>query len=303
MTTPSAGIHHVTAIAGNAAANRQFYTELLGLRFVKRTVNFDDPGTWHLYYGDENGRPGTLMTFFPWGDGATGRRGTRGITEVAFAVPQEALGFWSARLAKHGVKTQEAAGGGMIRFDDPDGIRLALAAVAAPDSQGWEGGPVPPDHAIRAFHSVTFSVREPDRTGALLQEVFGYTPSESDSSLFLPSGNPAGGAVRLAQDSGTRSSWGAGTVHHVALRCSGAEEQERVREAIESRGLRVTPIVDRRYFKSIYFTEPGGILLEVATDPPGMAIDEPVDALGERLMLPTWLEPQRAAIEGNLPPL
>ncbi len=303
MTLHSAGIHHVTAIAGNAAANRRFYTDVLGLRFVKRTVNFDDPGTWHLYYGDELGRPGTLMTFFPWGNGAGARRGTRGVMQVAFAVPEEALGYWRQRLTSSGLEVEEAEGGRALRFADPDGIGLALTAASPPDSEPWAGGPVPPEHTIRAFHSVTFSVREPDRTRELMQDIFGYTPAEGDPALLIPSGNAGGGAVRVVEDAGTRSSWGAGVVHHVAFRCAGSAEQEQIQQALTDRGLRVTPIVDRRYFKSIYFTEPGSILLEVATDQPGMAIDEPREALGERLVLPTWLEPQRATIEAQLPPL
>lgn len=303
MTPPSAGLHHVTAISGPARRNADFYLDVLGLRLVKRTVNYDDPGTYHLYYGDAIGSPGSLITFFPWEGGAGGRPATRGVTEVAYAVPEGSLAYWQDRLKEHRIEAAptEREGAPGLTFSDPDGLRLALVEAAEPGS-AWEGGPIPPEHGAGLFHSVTFTVADGGPTRALLEEVLGFRAAGE----WLHPGREGArtGAIRLLADpEGRGSSFGSGAVHHVAFRCADSMEQEAIQRTVMERGLNVSPVMDRRYFKSIYFREPGGILLEVATDPPGMAIDEPLDSLGDNLMLPTWLEPQRAAVEGQLPAL
>ena len=306
------GLHHVTAIAGGAPENLHFYTEVLGLRLVKRTVNFDAPDTYHLYYGDSAGRPGTLLTFFPFGPVRRGRAGPGMATEIAFAVPKGALPYWQGRLAEHDVKTTpgERFGESSLRFTDPDGmtLRLVEAGGAGPGEpeEPEDARQAPPPHAVRSFHSVALCLDDPEPTARLLTDLLGWDEvGEDDGRLRLraPGGGRASALDLLAAPDGERGRGGAGTVHHIAFRASDEDDQQAWREELLGEGLRVTPVKDRQYFQSIYFREPGGVLFEIATDGPGFLIDEPKEALGTSLKLPDWLEPRRSEIERQLPPL
>jgi glyoxalase family protein len=300
------GVHHVTAIAGDPQTNIDFYAGVLGLRLVKLTVNYDDPSTYHLYYGDGQGHPGTILTFFPWPGAARGRIGTGQLTVTSFAVPEGALEFWQKRLREHSVEFQESRS----PFDerglslaDPDGLQLEL--VSSPDAnpdRAWKHGPVPANYATRGFHHVTLSEEGYERTAALLTETLGFRLLASEGNRFRYAIS-AGGAGTIADvvctPAGRAGRVSVGTVHHVAWRTPTDEQQVKWREAL--RAYNVTPVIDRKYFHSIYFREPGGVLLEIATDPPGFAIDEPADALGTHLLLPPWLEPSRRKLEAILP--
>jgi len=309
------GIHHVTAIATDPQRNVDFYTGVLGLRLVKRSVNMDDPGTHHLYYGDETGSPGTILTFFPWPLARRGSRGAGQATVTAFAVPEGSLGWWRERLEAHGVPHDDPArrfGEEALAFLDPDGLKLELVADAgAAGRVPWAGGPVPERHAVRGFHSVTLTLADGEATATLLTTGMGLRAAGEQSRqegerLRFAAGDPGdpGTLVDVVVAPGRgRGSVAAGTVHHVAWRVPGDREQLALRESLIGRGLEPTPVVERHYFRSVYFREPGGVLFEIATDPPGFTVDEPVAGLGSALRLPPWLEPQRARIEAALPPL
>lgn len=312
------GIHHVTALAGGPQANLDFYGGVLGLRLVKKTVNFDDPATYHLYYGDELGRPGTLLTFFPWPLARRGQLGAGQATTTSFAVPEGSLGYWSERLRRHGASAGEPRRRGedeeVLRLADPDGLELELVAhaggagvAAGGEGRPWEGGPVPAAHAIRGLFGVTLTEWNADRTAEMLTGTLGFRlEAEAGERLRFVVGEAGAAGTRLdllAQPAAARGRISAGTVHHVAWRVAGDDEQRAWHRELSERGLHVTPIMDRQYFHSIYFHEPGGVLFEIATDPPGFAIDESVAELGSALKLPPWLEPSRAEIESVLPPL
>lgn len=307
------GLHHITAIAGAPQPNVEFYTRLLGQRLVKRTVNFDDPGTYHLYYGTGSGAPGTILTFFPWMGIAQGRRGTHQATEIQYRVPEGSLGWWAERLSaanaivngpsqRSGVGVNEE----YLVVLDPDGLKLELVSSAeplvTPYPAGTEGG-VPEAKALRGFHGVTLTLEQTEPTLRLLTEVFGYTVQGTHvNRTRLVSAD--GGRVDVVAAPGERHGWvSGGTVHHVAFRARNDAHQDELREALLQRGFNVTPRLDRQYFHSIYFREPGGVLFEIATDPPGFTADEAPDQLGRALKLPPWLEADRAAIEAALPPL
>jgi glyoxalase family protein len=299
-------IHHVTAIAGPARRNVDFYVRTLGLRLVKRTVNFDDPGTWHLYFGDDAGRPGTIMTFFPWGDAAPGRFGTGETHETAFRVPAGSIDDWTARLAEADVDFDmpvERFGERVLAFRDPDGTRLAL--VGSADARTADARTA--DGAIDGFHGVTLVVAEPSRTARILTDVLGFVrDGEADGRLrFRAPGAAIGSVVDLRRATDlARGRLGAGTVHHVAFRAADdADQAAMVKRLGEEHGLRTTEQKDRNYFRSVYFREPGGVLFEIATDDPGFAVDEPAETLGTALRLPAFLEPRRAEIEAHLPAL
>ncbi len=311
MTRATAGIHHITAIASDPQRNVDFYCGVLGLRLVKRTVNFDDPGTYHLYYGDESGRPGTLLTFFPWLGAAPGRAGSGLASAVAFSIPEGATGHWTERLERFEIAFE----GPSLRFDetvivlrDPDGLELDLVAHAgAAAREPWRDGPVGAAHAIRGFHGVTLAETGYERTAALLTGVLGFRRErEEGNRVRFAAGAGSGAAGRVdvvCLLDALPGSMGAGTMHHVAWRATDDDDQLGYRRALIAERLDVTPVVDRQYFRSIYFHEPGGVLFEIATDPPGMTVDEPVERLGESLRLPPWLEPDRARIERRLPPI
>jgi glyoxalase family protein len=305
------GIHHVTAISGPVRRNLAFYAGTLGLRLVKKTVNFDDPGTYHLYYGDEVGRPGTILTFFPWEHVARGRVGVGETQETVLRVPAGSIGYWVQRFVENGVAHQapeKRFGETVLPFQDPDGMRLALAAVPGAEGEvGWGGGGVPAEHAIRGFHSVSLLLREAPPTGAILTDVFGFSEVGREGSMlrFAADGTEVGGIIdiRVAGDF-LRGRQGGGSVHHVAFRApDDAAEFAMVRKLADNHGIRTTEQKDRNYFRSVYFREPGGVLVEIATDTPGFAVDEPPASLGQSLKLPAQYEVRRKAIEAALPAL
>ena len=309
MSAHTSGIHHVTAIAGEPQRNADFYVGVLGLRMVKKTVNFDDPGTYHLYYADGAGTPGTVMTFFPWAGAPRGRIGSGQLTVTSFSIPATFLGYWTERLVEQGVrfeKPEDRFGETILRFPDPDGLRLELVATADEGREGWSDGPAPAEHAVRGFHHVMLTVADPSRTAKLVTETLGFRQTgeaEGRTRYEAGEGGP-GNTVDLADGTGfPRGTIGVGTVHHVAFRVPDDETQLALREEVAALGYNVTPVLDRNYFRSIYFREPGGVLFEIATDLPGFAVDEEVEHLGEDLKLPPWIEPQRDQLEEVLPPL
>ncbi|KFU81459.1 glyoxalase family protein [Amycolatopsis lurida] len=310
MSIKTSGLHHVTAIGGDPQRNADFYTRALGLRLVKTTVNFDDPGTYHLYYGDESGKPGSLMTFFPWRDAPKGRHGTGQATTTSFSVPESSLGWWKRHLAENRVESSQgrnADGEETLTFLDPDGLELALVAHPQGDPRDpWDTKLVPAEHAIRGLHSVTLSVSQEDATAGMLTDGLGLTFVHQDGNRLRFSagaGGPGALVDVLVTPDAPRGLVAAGTVHHVAWRAPDEDTQAAWRDELIDDGVNVTSILDRQYFRSIYFREPGGTLLEVATDEPGFAIDEPLLELGRALKLPPWLEPKREDIEAMLPKL
>lgn len=304
------GIHHVTAIAGAARRNLDFYTRVLGLRLVKKTVNFDDPGTYHLYYGDETGQPGTILTFFPWEHAAPGRVGVGQVQETAFRVPLAAIGYWTHRLVEKGVRHRAPVrrfGEPVLAFEDPHGTPLALVGVAGAEAEpAWTGPAVPAEHAIRGLHGVTLLVGDAAPTAAILTDVFGFAEAGREGALVrLEAGAGPGRVVqiRVAGDV-LPGRQGGGSVHHVAFRAADdAVQAAMVARLAGAHGIAATEQKDRTYFRSVYFREPGGVLFEIATDAPGFAADEPPASLGQALKLPRTLEPLRARIEAVLPGL
>lgn len=304
------GIHHITAIAGDPQANLDFYAGTLGLRLVKLTVNFDDPGTYHLYYGDGVGTPGTILTFFPWPGAPRGRHGTGQVTESAFAIPAGAIAYWTERLKAAGVAVGtplERFGEPVLSFADPDGLKVELIATARADAnRAYGGGAVPPDYAIRGFHSATLREEGYQRTAALLTKTMEFELAQQDGNRFryeAGDGGPGATVDVVCSPEERRGAVLAGTVHHIAWRTPDDAQQAEWLAEVTRQGYNSSPVMDRKYFHSIYFREPGGILFEIATDAPGFAVDEPPETLGTRLVLPPWLEPTRAEIERALPPL
>lgn len=311
--SPTAGIHHVTAICGDPQRNIDFYAGVLGLRLVKRTVNFDDPQTYHLYYGDEVGHPGSLITFFAWPGAERGRVGPGQIAVTSFAVAPDALGFWIERLLRHGVKyrgpTSRRAGTvheQVLSFEDGDGLMLEIIATPlAADRVGWEGPPgISAASAIRCIHGVTIWAEDGELTSSLLVDQLGLEriDEEGTTQRFAAGKRGARSVVDVRTVGGfPRGNISVGTVHHVAWRVGSDRAEIEQREQLLARGLQPTPVIDRRYFHSVYFYEPSGVLFELATEAPGFLIDESRVNLGEDLMLPPWLESDRALIVGALP--
>ena len=305
------GLHHVTAIASDPQWNLDFYVGLLGLRFVKRTVNFDDPGTYHFYFGDNRGTPGTILTFFPWPGARRGIRGTGQVQATAFAISPGSVGYWLERLKQQHVtaeKTSPRFGEEVIRFVDPDGLLIELIASSSPARvEPWLDSPIPAEHALHGFHSVSAALEGYERTARLLTDSFGYRLIAESGNRFRfasPDDTAPGRIVGLLclPDTGT-GRVAAGSVHHIAFRAKDEAEQLKWREHLVELGHNVTPVIDRVYFRSIYFREPGGILFEIATEPPGFALDEKLDELGMCLRLPPWMESARSQIERILPPI
>jgi glyoxalase family protein len=304
------GLHHVTAIAGQPQPNIDFYTGVLGLRLVKLTVNFDDPTTYHLYYGDGQGHPGTILTFFPWPGAPRGRIGTGQLTVTSFAIPEPSLSYWRERLRKRGVEFecgQSDFGEDRIFFRDPDGLQLELVSTtqAEPD-RVWERGPVPADHAVRGFHHVTVSENGHELTASLLTDTLGFRQVGREGNRFryaVADGSSSTMIDLVCAPEGRPGRVAVGTVHHVAWRTATDDEQVHWRDTLIARQCDVTPVIDRQYFHSIYFREPGGVLFEIATDPPGFATDEDIEHLGSSLKLPPWLESARPDLERLLPPV
>ncbi len=309
MNTDTTGIHHVTAIAGDPQRNVDFYVGLLGLRLVKKTVNFDDPGTYHLYYGDGAGSPGSIMTFFPWAGSPAGLQGTGQLAVTAFSIPEGSLGYWTDRLIDGGIRFEKLTrrfDDTVVAFADPDGMKLEIIASPNDDRKPWQDGPVPAEHAVRGFHHVTLSERDPARTTKLMTGTLGFRQvEEGDGRWRLEAGDGGPGNLVDVVDGSrdSRGRMGVGTVHHVAFRADNDDHLLAIREEVAGLGYDVTPVLDRNYFHSIYFREPGGVLFEIATDPPGFAADEAPEELGRSLKLPPWLEERRPEIEEALTPL
>jgi glyoxalase family protein len=304
------GIHHITAIAGDARRNYEFYSKVMGLRLVKKTVNFDDPGTYHFYFGDEVGTPGTILTFFPWMDINPGYIGTGMATEINYAVPNGSLEFWKNRFQKFNVKHSNEAerfGEQYLAFQDPDGLNLNLVVPKTADTRKpWEIEDVTGKIALRGFQGITLTLKNIKATAEILTDVFGYNLLGQEGSRYRFETNAINTAniVDLVEAPNEKAGYVAGgTNHHVAFRVKDEATLMTFRDKIVSSGLHITEKIDRNYFYSLYFREPGGVLFELATDNPGFAIDEPVSELGVNLKLPPQYEKHRAKIEEVLPPL
>ncbi len=302
------GLHHVTSLASGAQSNNDFFTKTLGLRRVKKTVNFDAPDVYHLYYGDEVGTPGTVMTYFPFPNAAPGRKGTGEVGTTAFSVPKGSLTFWQERLGKHGVtglETETRFGEKRLRFAGPDGDGFALVETGDDGRAPWTGNGVGADQAIRGFHSADMRLRDTGGSAELLR-FMGYEELDSAEGVtrfHVPDGNEAN-VIDLMQVEAPRSDQGAGSVHHIAFSVDNREKQLAVRKALTDTGYQVTPVIDRDYFWAIYFRSPGGVLFEVATNEPGFDRDEDTAHLGEALKLPSQHEHLRPRLEnGGLEPI
>lgn len=305
-------LHHVTAIAGPAQENLDFYAGVLGLRLVKRSVNQDDPGTYHLFYADAEGHPGTDLTFFPWAQMAPCRDGYGLSNEVSLAVPPGTLGFWRERLERYGVRMNPVEvrfGQDVLPFVDPHGLHLALVESADSLDRAftpWEGSPIPVEQQIRGLESARMVERDLVITTSFLSNAMGFVHLGTENGWYRygVGGGKSGAYVDLQETpTARRGAWGTGSVHHIAWRVDDEAHQLEVRASVTAEGAHATPVIDRFWFKSVYFKEPGGVLFELATDGPGFAVDEDHAHLGESLVLPPWLEPNRAAIEAKLPPL
>ena len=310
MSNSILGLHHITAIAGNAQQNFDFYTRILGLRLVKKTVNFDDPGTYHLYYGDESGAAGTILTFFPWEGIGQGTEGVGMATEIGYAVPEGSLDFWLERFKENKVVTGEIAqrfGETILPFKDPDGLSLSLIIPKNADVRTpWETETVKKETATRGFHSTTLSLQKIDETAKVLTDIFGYSlvSQEGNRYRFITDTVETASIVDILElPDGTRGRNAAGTNHHVAFRVKDEAAQMEFREKILSKNLQITPKIDRDYFFSLYFREPGGVLFEIATENPGFTADEPLNELGTHLMLPHQHAHLRDDLEKILPKL
>ena len=341
------GIHHITAIARNPQRNIDFYSGLMGLRLVKLTVNFDDPTTYHLYYGNSLGSPGTILTFFPWSEAPTGYRGTGQVTAISFLIPSGSMTYWIDRLKSNGISfvgPSKRFSDEFVSFHDPDGLMLELISPSySHDSQGqreqqqqlllqqtdndiWKESPISKEHAIRGFHSATLSEEGYERTASLLADTMGFklvakdnkedrfrfgivgknNSNQEGASSSTESSSPSIGSFVdvVCQPEISRGYIGIGTVHHIAWRAANDRHQIDLRKRIVKEAkLNPTPVIDRTYFHSVYFREPGGILFEIATDPPGFAVDERPEDLRKHLKLPQWLEPVRGKLEQLLPPV
>ncbi len=310
MEDKISGLHHVTAIATDPQRNVDFYTNVLGLRLVKKTVNFDDPQTYHLYYGDEIGTPGSILTFFPWSLLAhRGRKGSGQTSAFSFSVPKDSLGFWEERLANLNITFVEPVtrfGDQVLTILDHDEFEIHLVATDKDSRVGWSNGDIPSSVAIRGFHGVTLSHQYLNPTAGFMQAALGAekVAEEGNRHRYQIGEGGAGTYIdMLVQSDLRRGTMGAGIIHHVAFRTPNDEVQLKVRDTLSDSGHGVTDVADRQYFKSIYFHEPGGVLFEVATDTPGFMTDEPKEELGTHLKLPPWLEDRRRAIETVLPPI
>jgi glyoxalase family protein len=304
------GLHHITAIAGNAKQNFEFYTKVLGLRMVKKTVNFDDPGTYHFYFGDEVGTPGTILTFFPWEGIGKGSTGTGMATDIGYSVPAGSLDFWADRFKQYNVhvgNVEERFGEQILPFEDPDGLKIDLIVPGKVDNRkSWTTTEVNEQAATKGFYSITLTLQNIDATAAILTDIFGYKllQQEGNRYRFITDAIEGAAVVDIIEAPNMTPGRGAaGTNHHVAFRVKDDDVLMEYREIIAKKGLSITPKIDRDYFFSLYFREPGGVLFELATDNPGFSKDEPVDQLGSSLKLPKQYEGSRAKIEKILPAL
>ena len=307
--TPVNGLHHITAISGSATRTHEFWTRGLGLRFVKKTVNFDDPGTYHLYFGDAEGRPGTIMTHFPWAGVPRGRAGSGEANVTQLSIPQGSLGFWMDRLATRNVETlrkETLFGETRLVATDPDGLVFALVERADDPRAGWTTAETAADVAVRGFHGVSLTLHDGAPTAAILTDLLGYEKIGQEGAVtrYRATGTGEANVVDIVEDRRVpRAGQGAGRIHHIAFSVADDAAEMALRARLVDAGVAVTPQIDRTYFRSLYFRTPGGVLFEIATDVPGFAVDEPVDALGSSLKLPPQHEPLRDRIEAVLPPL
>lgn len=303
------GLHHITAIAADAKRNLDFYTKVLGLRLVKKTVNFDDPGTYHFYFGNSSGEPGTILTFFPWEDIGAGHNGTGLATHISYSVPKGALDFWIKRFNQFKVtfEQKELFGAPTIKFRDPDGLQLQFIETDQTDSRkGWTVSDITEQTALKGFYGVTLTLDQAAPTAKVLTDILGYEPLSQDgqSHRFATPAIQTANVVDIIENPGGASGYNAaGTNHHIAFRVKDDDILMEYREKVLAAGLQITPKIDRDYFFSLYFREPGGVLFELATENPGFTTDEPLDALGTGLKLPKQYEPLRAKIEKALPQL
>lgn len=306
MTQQTAGIHHITAFVRNAQDNVDFYAGVLGLRLVKKTINFDAPEVYHLYFGNENGSPGTAITFFPFEAGRKGRIGGGQVGWTTFAVPLGAMEFWEERLNKLNISFTRAQrfGETFLQFRDKDGLQLEIVEREQGPQSKWSFGGVPADKAIKGFGGAVLYSIAPEKTMHVLEQVMGLEKVGAEGGLvrFRAYGE-LGNIIEINAEAMDWGAGGSGTVHHIAWRAKDDEDHERWRNKVLENGLHPTPIVDRQYFHAVYFREEGGILFEIATDPPGFTKDEPFEALGGKLMLPEWFEQNRSHIEKGLAPI
>lgn len=306
MTKKTSGIHHITAFVGHPQENVDFYAGVLGLRLVKRTVNFDDPGTYHLYFGDDGGHPGTIITFFPTVGARQGIIGDGQVGVTTYAVPVGALSYWEERLTRHNVSytKDERFGEQVIQFEDPHGLRLELVERAEGRENEWTLAQVTPDKAIKGFGGATLYSADPEKTAELLENVMGLelVAKDGDTTRYRSTAD-IGNVIDLKTTSQGRGQMGAGTVHHIAWRADDDADQLEWQSFVANQGYHVTRVQDRNYFNAIYFREYGGILFEIATDPPGFAHDESLETMGEKLMLPAQYERYRSQLERSLIPI
>jgi len=307
---PVQGIHHITAMAGDPQRNLDFYHSVLGQRLIKRTVNFDDPSTYHFYFGDKSGTPGTVLTFFPWRQMARGVRGNGEVGATGYSIRPASVDYWRQRLTRHGITVNSDAprfANDVLSFSDPDGMVIELVVNEEKSTlDPWDDGPIPAEHELRGFHSATLWVATAEATGKLLTEQLGYqlVGQEGNRTRYKGASDDIGLYVDLlAQPNLGHGRMGAGSVHHIAFRTVDDSEQADYKRLLHKANFGVSPVMDRQYFHSIYFRSPGGVLFEIATDAPGFLYDEPVAELGTQLKLPDWLEPQRQQIEQTVVPV
>ena len=304
---PISGIHHITVISGPAKDNYDFYTKVLGLRMVKKTINFDAPTTYHLYYGDYAGQPGTILTFFPWENAAQGKAQNGEVTEIMFMIPEKSVDYWMGRLAELGIPFENPVarfGEQVIQFTDTDRLKLSLVATSDADElPGWDNGDVDEAHAIRGFFGATLNLLHGKATERLLMDMgFEFQSEEKERRRFTGSA-PIGSVIDVIEGENLLGRVGRGSVHHIAFRVEDDDQQAKWRKRLFELNMQVTPVQDRMYFRSIYFREPGQVLFEFATDIPGFDHDEELKSLGEQLKLPPWYEEKRNMIEQSLQPL
>jgi len=303
------GLHHITAIAENAKRNLDFYTQVLGVRLVKKTVNFDDPGTYHFYFGNEEGAPGTILTFFPWEGIGKGSNGSGLATHIGYSVPKGSLEFWKNRFQQFNVNFEEGEifGEKLISFNDPDGLQIQFIESSRPDDRKvWTTDDIKDENALKGFHNITLTLKKADPTIKVLTDIFGYDlqKQEGERYRFATDAIDTANLVDIIEnDKIAAGRNAAGTNHHVAFRVKDDNVLMEFREKVMSAGLSITPKIDRDYFYSLYFREPGGVLFEIATDNPGFTVDEPLNELGQNLRLPKQYEAMRTQIEEALPKL
>ena len=304
------GLHHITAIAGTPQQNLDFYAGVLGMRLVKKSVNQDDPGTYHLFYADAEGHPGADLTFFPWTELAPPRLGHGLATEVALEVPPGSLDYWGARLEQYGAALEQIEtrfGDRVLTLADPHGLKVGLVEPGAPPPRAftpWDGSPVPAERQIRGLYGATIWERDAGATASFLTGVLGFQRLAAAARVVRYGFPGAAGVIDVHETPDRRRGvWGVGAVHHLAWRVDDEAHQLAMRASIDAAGRHPTPVIDRFWFKSVYFREPGGVLFEIATDGPGFGVDEDAAHLGETLVLPPWLESSRREIEEILPPI